>query len=62
MKKPIDINKPGFSPSKVMQICHNADWSHFGNHERTDVKKKIAEQVRLNPIDPKTLKTNEGVR
>lgn len=60
MKKLININKPGFSPSKTMQICHNADWSHFGDHERLDVKKKLAEQPRQNPIDPKTLETKQG--
>jgi hypothetical protein len=56
-KKLIDIKNPGPSSSPLIQDIAKGCWSLFGDHERTDVKKKIAEQPRLNPVDPKTGKS-----
>jgi hypothetical protein len=56
-KKYIDIRNPGPSSSPGIQDIAKGCWSLFGNHERTDVAKKIAEQPRLNPVDPKTGKS-----
>ena len=47
------LMQPGPTPSPMMRTMGDSDWSFFGKHERTDVKKKIAEQTRMNPIDPK---------
>lgn len=56
-KKLVDLKQPGPSTAKGIQDIALGCWSMFGDHERTDVKKKIAEQPRLNPVDPKTMKS-----
>lgn len=48
------LMQPGPSPSPMMQQMADADWSFFGNHERKDLTKKLAEQPRLKPIDPRS--------
>jgi hypothetical protein len=56
----IDINTPGPSSSPAMQLIAEDNWSYFGGHERLDIIKKLKEQPRLNPTNPKTFKTGEG--
>lgn len=56
----INITEPGPSSSPAMQLLANDCWSYFGNHERTNIKKKLAEQPRMNPTDPKTFKSKAG--
>lgn len=56
----IEIQKPKHSTSPLMQMVGEDNWSHFGNHERKDLKKKVEEQPRLNPVDPIKLKTKAG--
>jgi hypothetical protein len=55
--KLVDLKQPGPSTAKGIQDIALGCWSTFGSHERTDVAKKIAEQPRLNPVDPKTMKS-----
>lgn len=59
-KKLIDIKQPGPTTSKGIQDIAQGCWSTLGNHERTAIKKKLAEQPRVNPVDPKTMTTGEG--
>jgi hypothetical protein len=54
------LQRPGPTPSKAVQLMGDDCWSYFGNHERLDIMKKIKEQPRLNPTDPKTFKSKEG--
>lgn len=56
-KKLVDLKHPGPSTAKGIQDIAEGCWSMFGKHEREDVKKKIAESPRLNPTDPKTMKS-----
>ena len=53
----IDTSKAGPSTSVGINDIAQGCWSTLGNHERKDVMKKIAEQPRLNPVDPKTMKS-----
>jgi hypothetical protein len=53
----INLKAPGPTSAVGIQDIALGCWSTFGAHERTDVAKKIAEQPRLNPVDPKTLKS-----
>lgn len=57
-KKLVDISKPGPTTAKGIQDIAEGCWSMLGDHERKDVKKKILEQPRLNPVDPKTMKSH----
>jgi hypothetical protein len=59
-KKLIDISHPGPSSSPAMQSVAEDNWSHFGDHERLDLKKKLVEHPHKNPIDPKTFKPQKG--
>lgn len=56
----IDIHHPGPSSSPAMQLIAEDNWSYFGDHERLSIKKKLAEQPRLSPINPRNFKTHEG--
>ena len=55
----VGTQHPGPTTAKGIQDIEEGCWSTLGNHERTDVKKKIAEQPRLNPVDPKTMKSGK---
>lgn len=48
------------SPSKMFQMIAEDNWSHLGDHERIDLKKKLKEQPRNNPVDPVRMKSGAG--
>ncbi len=56
----ISIQQGGPTPSPALQLITNDCWSYFGDHERLNIMKKIREQPRLNPTDPKTFKSAGG--
>jgi hypothetical protein len=53
----VNLKAPGPTPAVGIQDIAVGCWSTFGAHERMDVTKKLAEQPRLNPVDPKTMKS-----
>jgi hypothetical protein len=59
-KKLVDLTNVKHSSSPLFQMVGQDNWSHFGDHVRKDVKKKIEEQPRLNPVDPVKVKTGAG--
>lgn len=59
-RKNIEIQKPTHSNSQMFQMLGADNWSHFGDHVRIDVKKKLDEQPRNNPVDPVKMKTGAG--
>lgn len=56
----VDLKDVFHSSSPLMQMNGEDNWSHYGDHERLDPLKKLKEQPRNNPIDPKNLKTKAG--
>ena len=59
-RKFIEIKKPTHSNSPLFQMLGEDNWSHLGDHVRVDVKKKLDEQPRNNPVDPVKVKTGAG--
>ena len=59
-KKLIDLANIKHSSSPLLHLVGQDNWSFYGDHERLDVKKKLKEQPRSNPIDPSLLKTKAG--
>lgn len=56
----IDISTPGPSSSPAMQLIAKDNWSYFEDHERLNPIKKLQEQPRLNPVNPKTFTSGDG--
>jgi hypothetical protein len=54
------LGQPGPSPSKAVQSVADDCWDMFGDFERKDIKKVLAEQPGRHPIDPKTM--HDGAR
>lgn len=59
-KKLMDLANIKHSSSPMMQMVGQDNWSFYGDHERLDVKKKMKEQPRNNPVDPTKMKTGAG--
>jgi hypothetical protein len=58
----ISLERGGPSSSKAMQLMVDDNWSFFGDHERRNKIKKLIEQPRLNPTNPKTFVPGDGTR
>lgn len=59
-KKLVDLRNIQHSASPLIHMVGQDNWSFYGDHERLDPKKKLAEQPRNHPIDPAKLETKAG--